>query len=228
LAHLPNQPRVLNKEKQQENGFAELEDFGDDDAAQDESSDSEENSDGEPMVSDAESGDDAPIPALQNGRQWYDSWRWGWAEETWKPFLAALCPPLSVLCGSFHGQPGFLMALISHNEERYGLDRCNMIAFYPRNGAVKEEGMRLKHKAIEQAHMADHVLTTVSTVCADFRLAASRVVRKRHLFRVTSREVEPATKLAKPAGIVAAGSSPGGADTGSGAGAGTRTGTGAG
>ena len=97
LAHLPNQMRVLNKERQQENGFAELEDFGDDDAAQDESSDSEEGSDGEPMVSDAESGDAAPIPALQIGRQWYDSWRWGWAEETWKPFLAAVCPPLSVL-----------------------------------------------------------------------------------------------------------------------------------
>ena len=108
------------------------------------------------------------------------------------------------------------------------MDRCNIIAFYPRNGAVQEEGMRPMHKAILQAHMADHVLTTVSTVYADFRLAASRDVRKRHLFRVTSREVEPATKLAKPAGIVAAGSSPGGADTGTGAGAGTGTGTGAG
>ena len=118
--------------------------------------------------------------------------------------------------------------MLSYNEERYGLDRCNMIAFYPRNGAVKEEGMRPKRKAIEQAHMADHVLTTVSTVYADFRFAASRAVRKRHLFHVASREVEPATKLAKPAGIVAAGSSPGGADTGTGAGAGTGTGTGAG
>ena len=122
------------------------------------------------------------------------------------------------------------MALLSYNEERYRLDRCNMIGFYPRNGAVKEEGVRPKHKAIEQAHMADHVLTTVSTMYADFRLAASRAVRKRHLFRVPSREVEPATKLAKPAGIVAAGSSPGGADTdtGTGTGAGTEIGTGAG
>jgi hypothetical protein len=121
------------------------------------------------------------------------------------------------------------MAVLAYNEERYGLDRSNMIAFYPRNGAVKEEGMRPKRKAIEQAHMADHVLTTVSTVYADFRLAASRAVRKRHLFRVPS---DPATKRAKPAGIDAAGPSPGGADTGTGTGtgegAGTGTGTGAG
>ena len=32
------------------------------------------------------------------------------------------------------------MAVLSYNEELYGLDRCSMIAFYPRNGAVKEEG----------------------------------------------------------------------------------------
>ena len=32
--------------------------------------------------------------------------------------------------------------MLGYNEERYGLDRCNMIAFYPRNSAVKEEWMR--------------------------------------------------------------------------------------
>ena len=89
------------------------------------------------------------------------------------------------------------MAVLSYNEERYGLDRCNMIAFYPRNGAVKEEGVRPKTKAIEQAHMADHVLASVSAVYADFHLAAPKAVRKRHLFRATSREAEPAAKLAK-------------------------------
>ena len=71
--------------------------------------------------------------------------------------------------------------------------------------------MRPKTKAIEQAHMADHVLASVSAVCADFHFAASTAVRKRHLFRVASREAEPAAQLAqtdreKPAGIVAAGS----------------------
>ena len=81
------------------------------------------------------------------------------------------------------------MAVLSYNEERYGLDRCSMIA---RSGVVKEEGARPKAKAIEQAHMVDHVLASVSAVYADFRLAASKVVRTRHLFRVTSREAEPA------------------------------------
>ena len=84
------------------------------------------------------------------------------------------------------------MAVLSYNEERCGLDRCNMIAFYPRSGVVKEEGARPKAKAIEQAHMVDHVLASVSAVYTDFRLAASKVVRKRHLFRVVSREAEPA------------------------------------
>ena len=89
------------------------------------------------------------------------------------------------------------MAMLGYNEERYGLDRCNMIAFYPRNSAVKEEGVRPKRKAIEQGHMADHVLASVSAVYADFRLAASKAVRKRHLFRATSREAEPLAKLVK-------------------------------
>ena len=48
------------------------------------------------------------------------------------------------------------MAVLSYNEERYGLDRCNMIEFYPRSDAVTEEGARPRPKAIEQAHMADH------------------------------------------------------------------------
>ena len=116
--------------------------------------------------------------------------------------------------------------MLTYNEERYGLDRSNSIAFYPRNGAVKEEGIRQKTKAIEQAHMADHVFASVSAVYADFRFAASKVVRKRHLFRVTSREAEPAAKLAKtdrekPAGIIAAGSLPGGVVTSTGTGAGS-------
>jgi len=49
-----------------------------------------------------------------------------------------------------------------------------MIAFYPRNGAVKEEGARPKTKAIEQAHMADHVLASVSALYADISLATSK------------------------------------------------------
>ena len=86
------------------------------------------------------------------------------------------------------------MAMLSYSEERYGLDRRNMIA---RSGVVNEEGVRPKAKAIEQAHTVDHVLASVSAVYTDFRLTASKAVRKRHLFRVVSREAEPAAKLAK-------------------------------
>ena len=107
--------------------------------------------------------------------------------------LAAHAPTLAVLCGSLHGQPVLLMSVLSYNEERYGLDRCSMLAFYPRNGAFKEEGIKPKRKALEQAHMADHVLAQVSSVYSDFRLVASKAVRKRHLFRTCSKEVEPHT-----------------------------------
>ena len=75
--------------------------------------------------------------------------------------------------------------------------------------------------------MVDHVLVvSVSAVCTDFRLAASTVARKQHLFRVTSREAEPAAKLPqtdrlKLAGIIAAGSLPGGMVTSTGSGAGS-------
>ena len=119
-----------------------------------------------------------------------------------------------------------MAVLFLYKEERYGVDRCNLIAFYPRSSAVKEEGTRPNTKAIEQAHTADHVLASVSAMYADFRFAASTVVRKRHLFRVTSRDAEPAAKLAKtdrekPAGIIAAGSLPGGMVTSTGTGAGS-------
>ena len=134
------------------------------------------------------------------GQEWWDAWRWGWATETWKAFLDRLSPPLAVLCTSFHAHPGFLMAVLHYNEERYGLDRCNLIASHPRNGAVKEEGVRSKFKALEQAHMADHVLAQVSSVFADFRLAASKAVRKRHLFRTASSEGQPSTKAANVEG----------------------------
>jgi len=74
--------------------------------------------------------------------------------------------------------------------------------------------------------MVDHVLASVSAVYADFRLAASKAVQQRHLSRVASREAEPAAKLAKtdrekPAGIIAAGSLPGGMVTSTGTGAGS-------
>ena len=54
------------------------------------------------MGSDPEFEDVAPVPALQQGKEWYDSWRWVWAEEPWKVCLEPLCLPLSVMCGSFH------------------------------------------------------------------------------------------------------------------------------
>ena len=136
----------MRTEQQNKDDFEEL-GLGGDGTAQDDSCDSEEGSvevEVPGMASDPESEDVAPVPALQQGNEWYDSWRWGWAEETWKAFLEPLCPPLSVLCGSFHAQPGLLMAVLSYNEGRYGLDRCNMIA---RSGVVKEEGVRPNHRA---------------------------------------------------------------------------------
>ena len=204
MVHLPNPPRAFKKEQRpQEDEFMEL--AGDDNAAEDESSDSEgsiDSIDPSGMGSDVEAAEEnTAVPASAKvGKEWHDAWRWGWAMETWSTFLQQLNPPLAVLCNSFHAQPGFLMAVLSYNEERYGLDRCNLIAFYPRNGAVKEEGVRSKFKALEQAHMADHVLAQVSSVVADFRLAASKAVRKRHLFRTASTEGQPSTKAAKVEG----------------------------
>jgi hypothetical protein len=70
-----------------------------------------------------------------------------------------------------------------------------MLAFYPRNGAVKEEGIKPKRKALEQAHMADHVLVQVSSVYSDFCFAVAKAVRKRHLFRTCSKDSGPPTKV---------------------------------
>ena len=164
MAHLPSTQRAFKKEQRpEEDEFMEL--AVDDHAAEDESSDSEGSIDPSGMGSDVESAEEnTAVPASAKvGKGWHDAWRWAWAMETWSTFLRQLNPPLAVLCNSFHAQPGFLMAVLSYNEERYGLDRCNMIAFYPRNGAVKEEGVRSKRKALEQAHMADHVLAQVSS-----------------------------------------------------------------
>ena len=92
MAHLPSQPQALRTEQQNKDDFEELGLGGDDDAVQDESTDSEEGSVAAlGMGSDAESEDVALIPAMQTGKEWYNSWRWGWAEETWKAFSEALC-----------------------------------------------------------------------------------------------------------------------------------------
>ena len=92
------------------------------------------------------------------------------------------------------------MAVMSHNEERYGLDRCNMLVFYSRNSAVKEDGIKPRRKASEQDHMADHVLAQVSSVYSDFSLVAPKAVRKRHLFRTCAKEVEPPTEVVNDVG----------------------------
>ena len=75
-----------------------------------------------------------------------------------------------------------------------------MLASFPRHGAFKVEGIKPKRKAWEQAHMADHVLAKVSSVCSDLCFVASKAVRKRHLFRTCSTEVEPSTKVVKKVG----------------------------
>ena len=65
---------------------------------------------------------------------------------------------------------------------------------------MKEEGARSKFKALERAHVADHVLAQVSSVLADFRLAASKAVNQRHLDRTASAEGQPSIKAAKVEG----------------------------
>ena len=72
--------------------------------------------------------------------------------------------------------------------------------FYPRNGAVKEAGIMPNRKALEQARVADHDLAQVSSVYSDFRLVASKAVRKRRLVRTNSTEVEPPTKVVNNVG----------------------------
>ena len=95
ITHQPNQPPVVRTEQQNNDDFEELGLGGDDGAAQDESPDSEEGSVEAPgMGSDPESEDAAPMPALQKGKEWYDSWRWGWAEETWKGHIGSIVPSL--------------------------------------------------------------------------------------------------------------------------------------
>ena len=125
---------------------------------------------------------------------WLHDWRWGWAPETWTVFLESLNPSLVDLCGSVHLQPGLLMSVLSYNDARFGLKRCELIAFYPRACASQDVGARPGAKHLEQGHMADHVLERVSSAYADFRLAAHRVARKRNLKRAVSAEEGIAVK----------------------------------
>ena len=137
---------------------------------------------------DEESEEENTPAVTNNGKAWLGAWRWGWPPETWSAFLEALAPSLVVLCGSVHLQPGLLMSVLSYNDARFGLARCELFAFYPRDCASRDEDARPREKHIEQGHIADHVLERVSSVYADFRLAAHRATRKRHLSRVESRE----------------------------------------
>ena len=137
----------------------------------------------------AEESEEENTPAVtNNGKAWLGAWRWGWPPETWSAFLEALAPSLVVLCGSVHLQPGLLMSVLSYNDARFGLARCELFAFYPRDCASRDEDARPREKHIEQGHIADHVLERVSSVYADFRLAAHKATQKRSLNRAESRE----------------------------------------
>ena len=125
---------------------------------------------------------------VAGGGRWSSAWRWGWSSETWKPFLEKLAPELVVLCGSMHLQPGLILSVLSYNDSRFGLDRCQLYAFYPRDCGIQEDGVKVSPKHVEQGHMADHVLERVSTLYAEFRLAANKSARKRQLVRQSSLE----------------------------------------
>ena len=86
------------------------------------------------------------------------------------------------------------MSVLSYNEARVGLDRCELIAFYPRDCASQDVDSRPRAKHLEQGHIADHVLERVSSAYADFRLTAHRTARTRHLRRAESAEEGNATK----------------------------------
>ena len=83
------------------------------------------------------------------------------------------------------------MAVPSYNDVRVGLDRCNVVAFYPRGSNGRVTGVKVKKKALEQGHMASHVLERVCSVYTDFLGAANATVRKRTLTRAVSQEVPP-------------------------------------
>ena len=152
---------------------------------------------GDAEQSEEETGSNAPR-ATEGGRPWLNAWRWGWAPETWTAFLESLSPSLVVLCGSVHLQPGLLMSVLSYNDARFGLDRCELIAFYPRDCASQDVDARPRAKHIEQGHIADHVLERVSSAYADFRLTAHRATRKRHLRRAES-AAEESSAAKRPA-----------------------------
>ena len=86
------------------------------------------------------------------------------------------------------------MSVLSHNDARVGLGRCELIAFYPRDCASQDVDARPRAKHLEQGHIADHVLERVSSAYADFRLTAHRAARKRHLRRAASAEEGSAAK----------------------------------
>ena len=81
---MPNPPRAFKKEQRpEEDEFMEL--AGDDNAAEDESSDSEGSIDPSGMGSDVEESaeENTAVPASAKvGKEWHDVWRWGWAMET--------------------------------------------------------------------------------------------------------------------------------------------------
>jgi len=187
-----------------------------DDVDSDDGSGDGELQDGDASHASDDGASEEPQPEqVVGGKRWLTAWRWGWATEAWKPFLEKLAPSVAVLCSSMHLQPGLLMSVLSYNDARFGLDRCHLFAFYPRDCGVQEEGVQASQKHLEQGHLADHVLERVSTVYADFRVTANRSARKRQLSRKASAEnagkrahgqEAPAPGPELPAGSSAAGS----------------------
>ena len=94
LASLPNQPSVARKRKQDQDDIEQALGLGDDNAGQDESSDSEEESvDAVGMESDPDT-EEAPFPEAQGCNEWHCPWRWGLCGGDMNALLGGIVPTL--------------------------------------------------------------------------------------------------------------------------------------
>eukprot|EP00974_Lingulodinium_polyedra_P110203 10659111-Lingulodinium_polyedra.AAC.1 len=72
-----------------------------------------------------------------------------------------------------------IMSMLSYSDARFGLDQCEIIAFYPRDCASQDADARPRAEHIEQGHMVGHVFERVSSAYVEFRLTDHKAARKR-------------------------------------------------
>ena len=116
--------------------------------------------------------------------------RQGMAAQTWLQLLRVMAPSQVVLAGSVTFQVGILVAVLQHNDARFGLSLCSLVAFCQSmtRGQDPMDWTAQDVKMWQAGHLSMHTIDTAILAHARARMEALRLAA--NLARPTGRALK--------------------------------------